>query len=389
MAQNATKSALSKLKQRRALVISAGGIQSGIQTLYLGLNGDEWEIHSTAFLPWPQKVGDLIVRLSETQGPVALSDFGWLDYKVSTLFVESARNALAGAHKSIGAPHYAVLNKPTLWKGATGENLQQSSWNLTVGDELYVANSLGIPVMTEFLRHNILAGGSGVLPTFPGSLMIAKQTSGIGLFVNIGLVSRMTVVDKAASKLLFESDTGPGTVLIDKCAQYADCPEGFDRDGKLTSKGCPDAGCLETLAADPWLTKAAPKQASPEIFAHLLECECLKPLSNVDRLATVTALTAKSIYEFFRREYTGAERPEALWVSGGGSNNLALVDYLKASFDPIPVRSVEELNIPADMKVPLTLGLTADAFIGGKEIPWTSGSNPKIRPLARWALPYE
>jgi anhydro-N-acetylmuramic acid kinase len=382
-----TVSKLKALKRRRVLIISGGGLQSGIQVLYLDIENENWEIISKAFLPYPQKVAELIVRLGETQEPVALSDFGWLDYKVTMLLLESANNALANVPNALKKPHYAVLNKPTLWKGATGENLQQSNWNLTVGDEFYVASSLNIPVLTEFLRHNILAGGPGVLPTFPGSLMIAKNTNGVGIFVNIGLVSRAAVIDKNAERLLFESDCGPGTVLIDKCAQEADCPGGFDRDGKLTSTGTPNAECVGILASDPWITKAAPKQASPETFTHLLDHPCLKPLSSVDRLATITALTAKGIYDFYRREYKELTLPSTLWVSGGGVNNLALLDYLKASFDPIPVCSVEELNIPADMKIPMTLGLTADAFIMGKEIPWESGKFPVIKPLARWTVP--
>ncbi len=376
-----------RLKSRRAVVISAGGLRSGIQALYLGFTGGDWEVFSTAYLPYPRRVEELITRLSETQEPQALSELGWLDYKVTMLFLESAKNALSGAPKAIGAPHYAVLNKPTLWKGATGENLQQSSWNITVGDEVFLANALGVPVLSDFLRHNILAGGSGVLPTFPGSLIVAKHTTGVGLFVNIGLVSRMTVIDNDAQALLFESDTGPGTVLIDKCAQEAECVGGIDRDGALTATGAPCAECLEILSTDPWISKAAPKQASPEIFSHLTSHPCLKPLGQVDKLATITALTAKSVYDFYRREYKGATQPSALWISGGGANNLALVDFLKASFDPIPVRNVEDLNVPLDMKIPLTLGLTVDAFIGGREVPWESGSNPKIKPLGRWALP--
>jgi len=352
-------------------------LQSGIQTLYLGFTGDDWEVFSTAYLPYPQRVAELITRIIETQEPVALSELGWLDYKITMLFLESAKNAFSGAPKAISAPHYAVLNKPTLWKGATGENLQQSSWNLTVGDQVFVANALGVPVITEFLRHNILAGGSGVLPTFPGSLIVAKYTTGVGLFVNIGLVSRMTVIDSDAQALLFESDTGPGTVLIDKCAQEAECDGGFDRDGALTATGAPCSECLETLAADPWIAKAAPKQASPEIFSHLLDHPCLKRLSPVDKLATITALTARSVYDFYRREYREAAQPSALWLSGGGANNLTLVDFLKASFDPIPVRSVEDLNIPPDMKVPLTLGLTVDAFVCGKEYSVGVGEQPQ------------
>jgi len=382
-----TMSKIKQLKTRRALVISAGGMQSGIQVLYLGFENDDWELYSKALLPYPQKVGELIVRLSETQEPVALSEIGWLDYKMTTLFLDGANSALSAAPKALREPHYAVLNKPTLWKGGTGENLQQHNWNFTVGDELYLANSLDIPVLTDFLRHNILAGGPGVLPTFPGTVSATKHLTGINIFVNIGLVSRVTVIDKRTDTQILESDAGPGTVLMDKCAQEADSLEGFDRDGKLAAQGQAVAGCIEELAADPWITKAAPKQASPEIFAHLLDHPCLKPLSRVDRLTTITALTAKSVYDFYRREYKEPAKPEALWISGGGGNNLALVDFLKASFDPVPVKSVEELNIPADMKVPLTLGLTVDAFITGTEIPWDSGKYPKVNPLCRCTMP--
>ncbi|MFP4243413.1 MAG: hypothetical protein ACLFTW_15705, partial [Chitinispirillaceae bacterium] len=136
-------------KKRRMLVISAGGIQSGIQVLYLGLEGEKWEIFSKAFLPYPRKVGSLIEKLNETQDPVKLSELGWLEYKVTMLFVDCARTALAQAPKSVGTPQLAILNKPNLWKGYTGEQLQQSSWNLSIGDEQFVSSSLNLPVLTD------------------------------------------------------------------------------------------------------------------------------------------------------------------------------------------------------------------------------------------------
>ncbi|MFP4242372.1 MAG: anhydro-N-acetylmuramic acid kinase, partial [Chitinispirillaceae bacterium] len=255
------------------------------------------------------------------------------------------------------------------------------------GDEQFVSSSLNLPVLTDFIRHNILAGGPGILPTFPGSLKIADGTTGIGAFVNIGLVSRMTFIDNNTSSLLLESDTGPGTVLMDKCAKDADCPDGFDRDGKLSSQGEVDAECVEELAKEPWLLKPAPKQGSPEIFTPLLQHPCLLRLGLLDRVATITALTAKSIYDFYRREYTSNFAPEALWISGGGSNNLSLREYLSAYFDPVPVRSIEDLSVPADMKVPLALGLTVNAFLCGHSVPWETGSHPQMDPLARWVLP--
>lgn len=381
------ESKLKKIKKRRILVISAGGVQSGVQALYIGIEDDEnWNTYAKAFIPYPQKMGLLIEQLNETQDPLKLSELAWLEYKTTMLFLESAKAALAQAPKAFSQPHLVVLNKLTLWRGVTGENLQQSNWNLTVGDAQFVSSSLNLPVLTDFIRHNILAGGPGVLPVSAGSLKIAKRVSGPAVFINAGLLSRITIVDNNNSTLLLESDTGPGTVLIDKCVREADCPEGFDRDGHLSQKGVVNTECLEKLSSDPWFTKPAPKQSSVDSFIHLLDEKSLKKLNSLDKIATVTALTAKTIFDFYSREYS-LDTPQAIWLSGGGSNNLTLIDYLNAYFEPVAVRNIEELGIPSDVKIPLTLGLSVDSFLSGNALPWESGSNPKIRPLARWVFP--
>ncbi|KMQ50315.1 Anhydro-N-acetylmuramic acid kinase [Chitinispirillum alkaliphilum] len=378
---------LKRKKNRRILIISAGGIQSGIQALYIGTENGSWNIHSKAFIPYPKKVGTLIGKLIETQDPITPSELAWLEYKTTMLFLESATAALAQAPKAIGKPHFVVLNKLTLWKGKTGENLQQSNWNLTVGDAQFVASSLNLPVFTDFIRHNILAGGPGVLPLFPGILKISKQVSGPAVFVNIGLLSRITIIDNDNSTLITESDSGPGTILVDKCAQAADSPDGFDRDGNLSQKGVVNTESLETLSSEPWFKKPAPKHSSIDSFLHLLEKEEIKSLDPIDRVATITALTAKTIFDFYTREYPLKTNPGAVWISGGGSNNLAIINYLSAYFDPIPIRTIEELGVPADVKIPLALGLSVDTFISGNSVPWETGNNPVIKPLARWITP--
>jgi 1,6-anhydro-N-acetylmuramate kinase len=79
-----------------------------------------------------------------------------------------------------------------------------------------VAITFNVPVLTDFVRHNILAGGAGTLPTNPGNQIIASRSSGIAVFLNIGAICRMTIIDVATSTVLVDSDCGPGSCLQNK-----------------------------------------------------------------------------------------------------------------------------------------------------------------------------
>ncbi len=377
---------LKKNKKRRIIVISAS-ISGGIQCIYFSA-GPSWEILSHAMMPYPQKVSALIGKSSsgifDTFKP---SDYAWLDFKVSQLFVDCVNTTLAQVPRSIKKPHIAVLNKLSLWKGPTGENYQQQHWDIALGDAQFVASSLGVPVFTDFIRNNLLAGGSGILPINTGNLSIASKQSGLAVLVNIGIVSQMTIIDTATSTLITDTITGPGTHLIDKIAKDISTNSNFDRDGSMASQGKVDGECLNTLVTSPWFLKAAPKYADPDQFDELLEYPTLKSLKPYDRLATITALTARSLYNLFRSEYKGIIKPDKIYISGGGANNLTLMEYISAYFQPITIKSIEELGVPVDMRIPLALGLTVDSYIEGTSILWETGTNPKITEIGRWIEP--
>lgn len=380
-------SKLKKIKKRRVLVISGGNVQGGIQSLYIASN-TSWDILSSTFSPYPQKISSLIEQCNENEGMVKVSDLAWLDYKISTLLVESAKTALMQTPTPLRTPHYIVLNKPSIWKGPTGENQQQSHWDLPLGDAQFVASSFGVPVLTDFIRHSTLAGSTGTLPINPGNQIIASRCTGVTIFLNIGIICRMTIVDTATSTVLLDSDCGPGNYLQNKLMkEILPNKEGFDRDGSFAASGKVEGDCLNTLASTDWFNKPAPKFALLNDFDNLLQNPHLKTLSPADQAATITALTARTAYDFYRREYKLKVTPQALYVSGGGVNNLTLMEYLKTYFLPVPVCSIEELGIPTDMRLPLALGITSDAHINGATVPWESGNNPKIEPIGRWVLP--
>lgn len=353
-----------KNRQRRILVISAGGETSGIQGLYFLSSGDSWEIISHASVPYPSKIGSLIETCKRQA--VTSADLAWLDYKVTLLFDECASATLTAVPHALRKPYMAVVNQLALFKGPVGEHEPLRSWNIALGDPRFLAGSIDVPVLSDFSRYSLLAGGDGSLPALSGNLIIARRFPGIVIFLNIGLITHMTVIDRTSSRSILDSDTGPGMCCINRCAQVTNSVDGFDRDGAETARGTVDISCLDALATSPWFLKEAPKEASAELFDPLLQKPCIAALAPADRLATMTALTARTIHDFFRNTYKEPFQPEAVIISGGGVNNASLVGYCATYFGHLRLLSCEELGIPVTMLVPLTLGLSVDASLMGK-----------------------
>jgi anhydro-N-acetylmuramic acid kinase len=200
-----------------------------------------------------------------------------------------------------------------------------------------------------------------------GNIAIARRFAGTVVLLNIGLISRMTIIDRTAGVTLLDSDTGPGMTLINRCAREINCPDGFDRDGSEAAKGILDITVLDSLATSPWFMKEAPKEAAAGIFDALMQKPALMALAPHDKLAVLTALTARTIHDFYRKNYKQPSVPEIVVVSGGGANNQSLMKYLSTYFGALPLKNCEELGIPVEMRFPLSIGLSVDAFLMGKQ----------------------
>jgi anhydro-N-acetylmuramic acid kinase len=381
-------SKIRKIKKKRILILSAGGPQSGIQSLYIGAQGDAWETIAHAVVPFPEPVERLIETLLLTpDAAVTLDRLVWLDYKISGLFLDCARNCLAHAHKSLRNPHVIVLNKCCIHNGCVADGGQVKQWDISLGDGQLIASAFAAPVITDFIRHSALGGGSGRLPLFPGIVKIAKNVEQVSMYLNIGLISHLTIIDNQAMHTVLDSDVGPGTFLINMAARDAGCASGFDRDGSNSAKGKVDNTCVEVLSSLPWFARPSPKQAFFQDFIGCYNLPSVKALPPFDRIATLTALTARTAFEFFKREYRHSLAPEVVRVSGGGANNLTLLEYLETYFDPLPVKSIEESGIPAALHVPLALGLTVHEFILNHPGPYKAGTAPEIEGIGRWVFP--
>ena len=374
-------SQLNKAKNRRYLVLSAGGPQSGIQGIYLTIEGTKWSILSQALMPYPAMVGETInMIIQNPQAMLSADTICHLDFKISRLFHECAKTVCAAAQQSLQQPHAIVMNKLSLLKEPQKDIA--GYWNIELGDARLLSSWFKIPVITDFVRNSILGGNTGDLPLFPGISKIADDKEVIVAHCTIGMLAHLFIFDTHANHIILDTDTGPGTCLINKAAG----PDRFDRDGSASSQGKVDAGCLEVMASQEWFCAPTPRQAPLSDIMKLYDHPGMAFLAPRDKLATLTALTARTVFDVYKREYRHVVNPETIWVSGGGANNLTLLDFLTTYFAPLPVKRIDEAGVPAELFIPLALGLTVDAFCMG-EVRQKSGNNPEFEGIGTWVMP--
>lgn len=304
----------------------------------------------------------------QTRDParITLSDLADLDRMAGILYTDSASTTLSQAPGKMRRPDIGALNRFVLWRGAVaGTKAYEPAEELSLGEVRRVALSIGAPVVADFEKSDALRGGGGRLPLGPGLVRIARGNAQVACFVNIGQIARVVVVNTESASVVLDSDAGPGTCLINRASREAGLREGFDRDGSRAAQGTVDNDCLDSLSSDELFDRPGHSSFAPSEFEHLLTRACLKRLAETDRIATLTALTARRIWASLKKEYRLQKKLDGVWVCGGGAHNNTLMEYLRVYGDPVPVRTVEELGVKPDSCVPLALGLSTVDWLEG------------------------
>jgi anhydro-N-acetylmuramic acid kinase len=378
---------LRKLKARRILVLSAAAPCSGMQCIYLECIKDDWHILSYLTVPYPPAIRSVIEPIIYGEQRTSdLDTIAALDQRLTWFHIDCATATLAAVSKLLKNPDCIVLNKLQLWKAAVDQPTT-CFWDIAPGDSHVLADRFNAPVLTDFFRCSLLRGGSGATPTLSGYCLLGRKTGPISFFVNIGLRAHMTIVDPAKPEILLSRDCGPGTSLIDAAAREAGYDDGIDRDGKTAATGIVDARLLDELLANECISGPQPITAGIADIKQALAQSSLGSIQTANKLATLTALTARSIAQTYQREFHHDTKPTTVWLSGGGSNNLTLCEFLKSYFAPMEVRNVEELGIPSSCLAPLALGLSANRLLDNQQMMIHDSQAAGANPPWRWVQP--
>ncbi|MDP6380623.1 MAG: anhydro-N-acetylmuramic acid kinase, partial [Phycisphaerae bacterium] len=103
-----------------------------------------------------------------------------------------------------------------------------------------------------------------------------------------------------------------------------------------------------------------------------------KRIAPHDMLATVTALTARSIADAYRRFLPGPV--DEVILCGGGARNRTLTRMLEEAVSPAVVRSTSDFGIDADAKEAVSFAILAAQSIRGAagNVPAATGAKRSV-----------
>ena len=231
-------------------------------------------------------------------------------------------------------------------------------YTLQIGEPGYLAARFNRPVIFDFRTRDVVMGGQGapLIPIVDELLFRHATESRLGL--NIGGIANITLLPPKNSPLpVIAWDTGPGNTLLDRTMMtWTQGEQAFDPNGENARAGRINQALLEWLRQHPYCGKKPPKSAGQEefgipFFQEIMDRFTPKTAGDwQDLLATLTEFTSVCIageLKRFGRDYPTFKR---LFIGGGGSRNVFMMERLRALLPQLEIESVNLAGIDSDNK---------------------------------------
>jgi anhydro-N-acetylmuramic acid kinase len=368
--------------------LMSGTSLDGVDAALLRVRGsvpEELEVELAAFAttPYESSFRDRLLAAVEGGGPRELAR---LHRDLALRFARSLLALLAGEGMEPRELTAVGSHGQTFWHdppdGSRGCSLQ-------LGCPQTLAEETGLPVVSDFRSRDLAAGGHGA-PLVPWADWVLFRVPGRGRALqNVGGMGNVTYLPADGGlEGVRAFDTGPGVALIDAAARMASGGrEAWDVDGRRALRGRAREEVVDRLLQDPFFARTPPRSTGREHFGEAMVRELVEregPGSEEawdDLLATLTALTARSIAGAYRA-FLPPGGVEEVVVTGGGARNPALVRSLTRLVDPVPVRTGSEaLGMDPDAREAAAFALLAWAHLAGVpgNVPGATGARgPRV-----------
>ena len=302
---------------------------------------------------YPEHVKAKIFQLF--RGEAGIKDICQMNFVIGKCFADAA-NALIS---EFGKPDFIASHGQTVYHYPFDEKIDDISLKSTlqIGESSVIAQETGCLTISNFREADMAQNGQGApLVCFADEKWFKGRGKNFAI-QNIGGISNVTVISQDYDTFGF--DTGLGNIMIDYCmGKYFG--KAYDKDGEVASSGVVSDSWLECLLSDEYYFLEPPKSTGREYFSpnYIENILRMAPDEPKDIIATVTALTAKTIAQAYERFiYPNVGIHEAV-ICGGGAYNKTLMKMLRTYLPRhIDLTTCEDYGISNNFKEVMAFAL--------------------------------
>ena len=371
-------------KSRIVIGVLSGTSVDGVDTVLLKIrgNGINTRIEVLDFESYPIKKGlkDFILKCSSINTGNA-ENICKLNFFIGHLFANSIKKLITRNNLSTNDIDLIGSHGQTIYHYPLNHKLFSfnSKSTLQVGDISVISNQTGITTAGDFRTADISVNGDGapLVPYLDYILFSSRSCNRV--LVNIGGISNITFLKRSGTENDVKAfDSGPGNMIMDYLTKKF-FNRKFDKDGRIASKGKIDPVLFKMICKkDRFYRKTPPKSTGREYYSENFIDDILRSSGKIlpeDILATFTYFTAYSIHHNVKKF-----SPDEIIISGGGSRNKTLMNFIKDLFKNTMVKLIDMNGINPDNKEAVLFAVLANELISGNKtnMPSVSGSDRKV-----------
>jgi anhydro-N-acetylmuramic acid kinase len=343
-----------ELETKKIIGLMSGTSCDSIDAAYCEVTPDlKCKLISGINYKYPQHIRAKIFQIF--RGESTVEDICKMNFAIGRCFANAAKLLIS----EFGKPDFISSHGQTIFHSPKKDSLDDIilSSTLQIGDSSVIAQETGCLTISNFREADIAAGGEGApLVCFADEKWFKPTGKNIAV-QNIGGISNVTMISH--SHPTFGFDTGLGNIMLDYCVnKFFQKP--YDKDGEIAKTGVVSESWLDCLLQDEYYFKEPPKTTGREYFNSKYIENALRfaPSEPKDIIATVTALSAKTIAQAYERFILPEIDIEEVVLGGGGAYNPTLKNFLRVYLpDDIKLLTHEDYGISNNYKEAMAFAL--------------------------------
>lgn len=325
---------------------------------------------------YPEHVKSKIFQMFRMEA--SIKDICQMNFVIGKCFADAANVLIS----EFGKPDFISSHGQTVYHYPFDTSIDNISLKSTLqlGESSVIAQNTGCMTISNFREADMVQNGQGApLVCFADEAWFKNKGKNYAI-QNIGGISNVTVVSQDFDTFGF--DTGLGNIMIDYCVnKYFSLP--YDKDGEIASTGIISDSWLECLLSDEYYYLEPPKSTGREYFSSQYIENILKfaPDEPKDIVATVTALTAKTIAQSYERFIYPNVGIHEVVICGGGAYNKTLMKMLRTYLPKhIDLKTCEDYGISNNFKEVMAFALLGYCTYYGipNNLPYCTGADRRV-----------